>query len=196
MRQKSRPWAFADLFSGCGGLSAGLLQTERFAHLYAADSDEWANATYEANLGFRPDSRDLLTLADPGARQDWAAEVRSGLGDRQLLLAGGPPCQGFSSHVKVQGDRLARNQLFTVFGALAVELMPDVIMIENVADLVAARSWTLFSRLRARLEEAGYIVRARILNVAQLGVPQERFRTVVLASRNGEVLLDLRKTLS
>jgi DNA (cytosine-5)-methyltransferase 1 len=83
----------------------------------------------------------------------------------------------------MRGDRHDRNSLFSIFGDIALELRPDVVMIENVPDLVAERSWALFSDLRTRLTADGYVVRGRIINMAQLGVPQERFRTVVLASR-------------
>lgn len=183
--QKKQKWAAADLFSGCGGMSAGLASTGRFDNVYAADIDRWANATYAHNLGHTPDDRNLLALTDPGLRREWAADLRANVGNRPFLLAGGPPCQGFSSHVKIRGDVHGRNQLFELFGELAVELRPDVVMIENVADLVSSRSWDLFDGLRARLTDAGYSVRARIINMAQLGVPQERFRTVVLASRDG-----------
>jgi DNA (cytosine-5)-methyltransferase 1 len=178
-------WASVDLFSGCGGMSAGLFASGRYECVYAADFDWWANATYALNLGHEPDGRDLLELRDDLQRREWTRDIRQRVADRPFLLAGGPPCQGFSSHVKTKGDIHGRNQLFGLFGELAIELDPDVILIENVADLVSARSWELFVALRARLQDAGYLVRARILNMAQLGVPQERFRTVVLA-RKGE----------
>ncbi|MFF3320745.1 DNA cytosine methyltransferase [Streptomyces sp. NPDC002889] len=184
MNQSHTEWAYADLFSGCGGMSAGLAATDRFVPVYAADNDKWANATYAANLGHAPEQLDLLTLQDEDLRVAWAEQVRARAQGKPFLLTGGPPCQGFSSHVKVRGDRKGRNQLFSVFGDLAVALRPDVVMIENVADLVSSRSWDLFDELRSKLREAGYGVRARILNMAQLGVPQERFRTVVLATLN------------
>lgn len=177
------PWAYVDLFSGCGGLSAGLESTGGFDGVYAADIDRWANATYEANLGVRPDGMDLLTLTNAKRRRSWAADIKARVSGRPFLLAGGPPCQGFSSHVKVAGDRHGRNQLFELFGVLAVELDPDVVLIENVADLVSQRSWETFTAMRTRLRRAGYSVRARIVNMAELGVPQERFRTVVLATK-------------
>ena len=176
-------WAFADVFSGCGGLSAGFESTGLLTGVYAADIDKWANRTYEQNIGHAPDSRDLLELLDKKKRAAWAADIRDRVGGRNFILAGGPPCQGFSSHVKVVGDRHGRNQLFELFGDLALALEPDVIMIENVADLVSERSWKVFADARQKLQRGGYEVRARIVNMAQLGVPQERFRTVVLASR-------------
>lgn len=176
-------WRHVDLFSGCGGLSAGFESTGKLEGVYAADSNKWANETFALNLGLKPDGRDLLELRDKSQRLRWVAELRELIGSSAFLLAGGPPCQGFSSHVKVAGDRHGRNQLFELFGVLATDLLPDVIMIENVADLVSERSWKVFANLRSRLRRHGYEVRARIINLAQLGVPQERFRTVVLAAR-------------
>jgi DNA (cytosine-5)-methyltransferase 1 len=82
----------------------------------------------------------------------------------------------------MKGDRHGRNTLVTVFGELAVALRPVQIVMENVPDLVSERWWPVFQDLRNLLQEAGYQVRARIINFAQLGVPQERFRLVMLAS--------------
>nr|WP_314842129.1 DNA cytosine methyltransferase [uncultured Microbacterium sp.] len=186
MTNKVAPWAFVDLFSGCGGLSAGFEASGKFDAVYAADNDRWANQTFEHNLGFAPEQLDFLSLSTGEARKAWAERIQQKVGNRPVVLAGGPPCQGFSSHVKVKGDVSGRNQLFTRFGELALELRPEVILIENVADLVSTRSWALFDDLRYNLTNAGYKVRARIVNMAQLGVPQERFRTVVIASRVSE----------
>ena len=168
-----------DLFCGCGGASAGFQATHRYSHLYAADIDRWACQTYEANLGHRPETRDLSELVDKA--DEWAQGLRNASG-RPLVLVGGPPCQGFSSHVKMKGDRHGRNTLVGTFGKLAVALHPKVIVMENVPDLVSDRWWPVFCEVRNTLEEAGYQVRARILNFAQLGVPQERFRLVMLAT--------------
>lgn len=167
-------------------MSAGFKASQKIDVVYAADNDVWANASYRQNLGHTPEQLDLLTLGDTVVRREWLAARRDELGDSPFLLAGGPPCQGFSSHVKTKGDLKNRNQLFGLFGEIAVQLQPDVLMIENVADLVSARSWPLFEDLKANLEQAGYSVRAKIINMAQLGVPQERFRTIVLASRNNQ----------
>lgn len=172
-----------DLFCGCGGASAGFMASGAFRHLYAADIDEWACRTYERNLGHRPAALDLTELVDDTER--WAEDLRSKSSGR-LVLFGGPPCQGFSSHVKMKGDRHGRNTLVAVFGQLAVALQPDVIVMENVPDLVSDRWWPVFCHLREMLQGAGYRVRARIVNFAQLGVPQERFRFVMLAALASE----------
>jgi len=87
--------------------------------------------------------------------------------------------------VKAVGDRHGRNALLDALATLVVELRPEAVFIENVPDLFAERNWDAFTRLRGRLEDAGYGVEARIINAAELGVPQERFRGIVLARLNG-----------
>jgi DNA (cytosine-5)-methyltransferase 1 len=176
------PYDLVDLFCGCGGGSAGFLASGAFRHLYAADIDRWACATYSRNLGQRPDMVDLRNLATQP--EHWASQLRRD-GQGSMVLLGGPPCQGFSSHVKMKGDRHDRNTLVGTFATLAVALHPDVVVMENVPDLVSDRWWSVFCALRDELATAGYYVRARILNFAQLGVPQERFRLVLLASLAG-----------
>lgn len=168
-----------DLFCGCGGASDGFLSTRSYGHLYAADIDRWACQTYETNLGHRPETRDVTELVDEA--DQWARGLHS-RSSRPIVLVGGPPCQGFSSHVKTKGDRHGRNTLVGTFGSLAVALRPEVIVMENVPDLVSDRWWPVFCEVRSTLQQAGYHVRARILNFAQLGVPQERFRLVMLAT--------------
>jgi DNA (cytosine-5)-methyltransferase 1 len=174
-------WALVDLFCGCGGASSGFLATGSFAHIYSADNDPWAAATYEVNLGHCPEQVDLLDVAASGAAE-WARRIRA-MTEKPIMLVGCAPCQGFSSHVKMKGDRHNRNPLLRVLGQLAVSLSPEAIFIENVPDLFAERNWESFDGLRSELRRAGYAVRGRIVNLAELGVPQERFRAVVLARK-------------
>jgi DNA (cytosine-5)-methyltransferase 1 len=172
-----------DLFCGCGGGAAGFMHTGAFRHLFAADVDKWACRTYERNLGHRPAALDLSEQV--AKAEAWAQGLRAS-SQGPIVLLGGPPCQGFSSHVKMKGDRHGRNTLIGVFADLAVALRPEVIVMENVPDLVSNRWWRVFCDLRNKLQIAGYRVRARILNFAQLGVPQERFRLVLLATLTTE----------
>jgi DNA (cytosine-5)-methyltransferase 1 len=189
---RHRARGLIDLFAGCGGASAGFLASGHFAHLYAADIDEWAVATYGRNLGHSPELADLGALAASKQLKSWARRVRP---DRDLptVLVGCAPCQGFSSHVKMKGDRHARNPLLEALGPLTAALEPDAVFIENVPDLFAERNWDSYVRLRSELEEAGYKVRARVVNFAEVGVPQERFRAVVLARRDGEPTFPARR---
>ncbi len=181
---RQQAWGLIDLFAGCGGASAGFLASGAFAHKYAADIDEWAVATYRRNLGYAPERIDLGALAHEKRLDAWARRVRA-KDEGPSVLVGCAPCQGFSSHVKMKGDRHARNPLLEALGRLTVALEPDAVFIENVPDLFAERNWQSYATLRDDLTKAGYCVRARVVNFAELGVPQERFRAVVLARRDG-----------
>lgn len=181
------PFAVVDLFSGCGGLSAGFdflgRQVPSFELAAAADIDAHSVATYARNLGRQP------MLADLGDKTRSKAAVREfvdalDLPQKPLVLVGGPPCQGFSAHRKKSGSPAdARNSLLRSFADLAVEMQPEFIAFENVPEVTAKRYWHQFSEMRSILEEAGYLVRVDVHNLAEFGVPQARFRALVLACK-------------
>jgi DNA (cytosine-5)-methyltransferase 1 len=98
------------------------------------------------------------------------------------LLGGCPPCQGFSTLRTLNGNRRVRdkqNDLIFEFERLALGLMPRAIMLENVPRL--RENWRLV-KFKSDLENAGYIVKVGVLNVADYGVPQRRNRLVLIAS--------------
>jgi DNA (cytosine-5)-methyltransferase 1 len=151
---------------------------------YAIDIDAWAAETYSANLPLRPTIQDLTELLTfDGSRRS----LRQQLGipkTAPLVLIGGPPCQGFSAHRKKHGGSIDhRNSLITTFAGLATILGPDVIVMENVPELLARKHWALFQEFESILAKAGYYVTAQIHNLAEFGVPQERFRVLILAAR-------------
>jgi DNA (cytosine-5)-methyltransferase 1 len=173
-----------DLFCGCGGLSAGFrLASPRYRIAGAFDTDADAVATYQANVSPRATVADLTDAVSTD--EGWAAflaatDLRA---SNPLVLIGGPPCQGFSAYGKRRTRTDARNDLIGTFAEIAVRLEPDLIVLENVPELLARRHWGHFSALKDTLEAAGYNVRAEIHNLAAFGVPQERFRALVVASR-------------
>lgn len=101
-----------------------------------------------------------------------------------LVLIGCAPCQGFSSHRKKDPRKDERNDLIACFAKIAVELQPDIVLMENVPELLHAKHWKHFTEFKRTLEAAGYTVRAQIHNAAEYGVPQERFRALVIASKS------------
>jgi DNA (cytosine-5)-methyltransferase 1 len=107
-----------------------------------------------------------------------------GLDEGELDLLGGcPPCQGFSTLRTYNGTRRIsdkQNDLIFEFQRLVLDLRPKRVMMENVPGLLANNR---LKKFRAALEEAGYTVKAEVLNVADFGVPQRRRRLVLLASR-------------
>lgn len=187
-RAASGPIDVVDLFCGCGGLSCGFEVVGRMVRSYrlaaAVDIDPWAVQSYAANLPITPLETDLAAAVDSEAALR-ALIRRLSLRDRApLVLVGGPPCQGFSAHRKKDGKpNDHRNSLIEVFARIAARLEPEVVVLENVPELLAKQHWGQFEAFRQTLIKSGYCVRAQIHNLAAFGVPQERFRALVVASK-------------
>lgn len=169
-----------DLFSGCGGLSRGL-KDAGFHVLAAVEIEGRARETYSLNHGDVP-------LVGTDIRKVTATQIMraGGLKRGQLdLLAGCPPCQGFSTLRARNGHAAApdaRNDLIDEFARLALALRPKMVMMENVPGLARYKK---FSDLVERLERSGYQVVVRVLDVSCFGVPQRRKRLILSASRVG-----------
>ncbi len=170
-----------DLFSGCGGLSQGL-KDAGYRVLAAVEIDRKASETYRAN------HLDVELLSED-IRRVTAANLmrRAGLRKGELdLLAGCPPCQGFSTLRARSGREAAsdpRNDLVDEFARLALALRPKMIMMENVPALARYEKFTDFVE---RLSAAGYQVISKVLDVSDFGVPQRRKRLILSASRVGK----------
>lgn len=173
-----------DLFSGCGGLTLGLKQAG-FDVVGAVEIESLAAETYRMN---HPE----VELWEKDIRDLSAKEILSRLkmkpGDLDLL-AGCPPCQGFSSMRTLNGGkriRDSRNDLVFDFLELVKGLRPKAVMMENVPALAENRRMKTFVKeLRALGYEAGES--PKVLNVAAYGVPQRRRRMILMASLKGTV---------
>lgn len=184
----SGPVQVVDLFSGCGGMSAGFRSINSLVPAYrllaAADIDVVANRSYQVNLGIRPDELDIgLAARDPGS-SPVLRRVRAERGSNPMVLIGCAPCQGFSSHRNSKGRSDPRNGLFSDFVTVAHHLEPDVIVAENVPELLTTKYWPHVESARQRLSAAGYEVHLSVHNMAEFGVPQDRFRALLLAARS------------
>lgn len=166
-----------DLFSGCGGLSEGLRQAD-FDVIGAIEIDKLAASTYQLN---HPHVR----LWAEDIRKVTISEVRKVLSLRpgELdLLAGCPPCQGFSSIRTLNGSadvRDRRNALTDEFLRFVKGLRPKVIMLENVPGLATKHRFREFEKALRKLD---YEVESKILDAADFGVPQRRRRLILLAA--------------
>lgn len=171
-----------DLFSGCGGLTLGLKKAG-FKVLGAVEIQELEVETYMRNhpdvLVWHDDIRNVSPR-----RFLQALGIRPGDLD---LLAGCPPCQGFSSLRTLNGNvpepDSDLNDLIFEFLRFTKLLKPHGIMLENVPGLV---SNPRFAHLLAQLDDLGYSVIYDVLDAADYGVPQRRKRLILSASR-GEV---------
>jgi DNA (cytosine-5)-methyltransferase 1 len=169
-----------DLFCGAGGLTVGLRRAG-FAVLGAIDIEPVAIRAYRLNHSETTVWEGDISRLDP-------AEMRRLLGLRpgELdLLAGCPPCQGFSNMRTLNGSQRvadSRNRLVMQIARYAAEFRPRAVMLENVPGLAA--DWRS-SRLRGALRKLGYRVCDATLDTAAFGVPQHRRRYVLVAQRTG-----------
>jgi len=170
-----------DLFAGAGGLSLGLREAG-FESLYANELVAQYAATYAANHPATiVDSRDIRNVD--------AREVRRTLaiGKGELdLLAGGPPCQGFSINAPVRSTSDHRNHLFREYLKFVEEFEPRAVLIENVPGLVSFSGGQTLEAILESLRRLGYGADVRILYAPHYGVPQTRWRTIVLGVRGIE----------
>ena len=165
-----------DLFSGAGGLSCGL-EKAGFTPLLANELEPTFAQTYKAN---NPE----VEVVEGDIREVSEHRLKRSLGLKvgELdLLAGGPPCQGFSVNAPIRSLDDQRNHLFRDFLRIAKTLKPKAIIIENVPGIVSLGKGTVIEQIYKELTSLGYSVGHRILFAGHYGVPQSRFRTIIVA---------------
>ena len=169
-----------DLFSGCGGLSTGL-ELAGFSVIAAVEIDKIAADTYKLN---HPDTKVFVT----NIRELSTDTIKTLLNGQELnLLAGCPPCQGFSSMRKLNRKnyiRDSRNTLIEQYYRFVHDLKPQTIMLENVPGLV---DYYLFKQIIRQLQKDGYYITYKVVNVANYSVPQRRKRLIMIGSRLGVI---------
>lgn len=190
---------FADVFAGCGGISLGLT-TAGWRGSFAIEKSPDAFRTLEANLvsGRKrkfdwPDwlPKTATTTTDFLHQHGDSLVAMRGKID---LLAGGPPCQGFSlAGRRAHSD--PRNVLTEDYISIVQKLNPRFLLIENVRGFTLpfkkhgdAESNTIpySDRVIARLETLNYRVYSKLINLSEYGVPQSRKRFIIIAIREGD----------
>lgn len=168
-----------DLFCGAGGLTHGL---ERAGVEVRAgiDIDADAHYAYEANNKAR------FIEADVGkVKPSTVSEALDGA--EWSCIVGCAPCQPFSTYRQGHAhDHDDRWGLLAAFGKLVSKVRPDLVSMENVPSL---RRHSIFSRFVKTLESNGYTVWYDVVQSADYGVPQQRQRLILLASRHGDIEL-------
>lgn len=165
-----------DIFCGCGGLTKGL-KMAGFRVVSAVEINPMAVKTYKANhQGVSVWETDIRKLQPDRVLN----RIGRNLGEIDLL-AGCPPCQGFSTLRTLNGSVGVgdpRNDLLLEFLRFVEGIQPRAVMVENVPGLAKDLSFKLFCE---RLESLGYIGDSAVLNAADFGVPQRRRRLIYLA---------------
>ncbi len=195
------PMTMVSLFAGAGGLDAGL-EAAGFETRLAIDNDPDAIATLKATKATglqvsKDDPRaylqhatihggDITRLKKTELRELWGAN------EAPTLLAGGPPCQSFSSAGRQRGIEDPRGQLFKHFVRAARALRPDFVLFENVQGLVTARDREgrvggVLALIQHEFERADYACSFALVNAADYGAAQRRVRLVMVGARRHQL---------
>lgn len=178
------PLSTIDLFCGAGGITEGFREAG-YRCLYANDCMPEAVETFSVNHPEAwAEARDIENV-DP-------AQVRKRLGLKKGdldVLVGGPPCQGFSINAPERFLSDKRNELFKDYLRFLEEFEPKGFLFENVPGLLSLGDGKVFRLILRAFEEHGYHVTAKILFSAHYGVPQERWRLILLGSRMSAIAL-------
>ena len=183
-----------DLFSGCGGLSLGL-HNAGWSGVFAIEKNPLAFQTLEANLidtvhHFDWPSWLPRTFHDINeVLANYSAELKN-LSGKVVLVAGGPPCQGFSMAGRRQENDY-RNQLVFSYIRFVELVQPRIIMFENVRGFLSpfTSGGIPYSELvKKQLERLGYKVHYWLIDFSQFGVPQRRCRFIMVGLLDGDPL--------
>ncbi len=179
---------FIDLFAGCGGLSLGLSRAG-WKGVLAVEKDPMAFETLKLNL---VDGVEAGRFAWPVGIPKEPLPIQSLLSDYEKqvkllkgsidLIAGGPPCQGFSFAGKRNGAD-PRNQMLLHYVGIVSQIRPKFILIENVKGITAKHSASeeaYADVLKRKLGELNYSCVAKIIKASDCFVPQERPRFILL----------------
>lgn len=165
-----------DLFCGAGGLTRGLENVGVDVRL-GIDVDPACRFPFTAN-----NKAKFLLKSIEDVKGEELEPLLQGSGVR--LLAGCAPCQTFSTYNQKAKQSDKRWWLLSEFSRLIGELLPEIVMMENVPRLVEQDVFESFIR---HLKNSGYHVSYRIVNCKDYGVPQQRRRLVLLASKLGPI---------
>ena len=193
---------FIDLFAGCGGLSLGLTQAG-MRGVFAVERDSMAFRTFAANfVGSSATSPNPFDWPQWLEKKAWGIDDLLQLHKEELqalqgsvqVIAGGPPCQGFSTAGRRNEDD-PRNQMFRRYAKVVEAVRPLGLILENVPGMRVAhakkssgaatsdRTKSYYEKAKATLEAIGYDVLGHVLNADRFGVPQRRPRLIVIGIR-------------
>ena len=178
-----KKYKLIDLFSGVGGLSTGF-HWAGFTTILANEHDKQIGEAYKANF---PDTK---TIIEDVRKVDFlkvmkALNIKKGEID---VIAGGPPCQGFSMANRKRIEQDERNLLFLEFVRAVKVFRPKCFLIENVVGMTAKSSTlksaeiNIVDSMTAFFHEIGYQISFKSFKAEEHGVPQIRRRVIVIGT--------------
>ena len=177
-RRRRARFSAIDLFCGCGGLTLGLRRAG-FKVVAAIDNDGLAVSTYCMNHKRPVPVEEDIRSVDAEALM---ARLKMRRGDLDLM-AGCPPCQGFSSLRTLNGNRSIeepKNDLVFEFARFVRAFRPKTIMMENVPGLLGDDR---MAEIEEEFGSLGYDCDGEIFDAAEFGVPQRRRRMIFVGSK-------------
>lgn len=172
---------FIDLFCGAGGLSCGF-EMAGFRPVYALDFDEHACDTFASNHpGVRVECESVENITPQ--------RVFDASGATSIpLIIGGPNCQGVSLRGK-RNPADPKNEMFFHFKRLIEGIKPDWFVMENVPGLLHRHNQGLVTSIFDAFHSIGYRCGAEVLLAADYGVPQLRYRLILVGNRVGQEVM-------
>ncbi|WP_212895984.1 DNA cytosine methyltransferase [Capnocytophaga canis] len=183
MNKKDRNITVIDLFCGIGGLSHGFVR-EGFSVVAGIDIDETCKYSFETNNDAVFISKSVSDISK--------TEINALFGNpKYKILVGCAPCQPFSSYTFKDEEKKDNSKwkLLYEFARLVEETQPDIVSMENVSQLINFKKAPVFEDFINSLKKLGYFVHYEIVNCPDYGIPQNRKRLVLLASKLGEIKL-------
>ena len=184
---------YIDIFAGCGGLSLGLCNSG-FKGVFAIEKNQDAFSTLKYNLVTTANHFDWpkwLPISEHDINvfiKEYGAQLEK-MSGTITLVAGGPPCQGFSLAGK-RNINDQRNQLVKSYVRFIRLIMPEAIVFENVHGFTVnfqkenGKRKKYSNYVINALKRAGYKTSSQIVDMSDFGVPQSRKRFILIAMRN------------
>lgn len=191
LKYDSKSPTFIDLFSGAGGITVGLAKSG-FNPLLSADFNKQVKETHKFNFQSLPYVHG--DLSESNVRQELISKLE---GKKVNLVAGGPPCQGFSIFGKRRFINTKnyeplsdpRNKLVFTFFDYVRLLNPDWFIMENVAGFMSLDGGNFVKKLEDLVKKLGYTnYDYRVINTADYGVPQKRKRFLFIGNKTGHII--------
>jgi DNA (cytosine-5)-methyltransferase 1 len=186
-KSNGAPFQVLDFFSGCGAMSSGFRAVSEdhpfFEIVGGCDISQVSVNTFSKNFGVPATVGDVREFAaKPNLLNSYLQSLPKYSNSRPTILIGCAPCQGFTTHRKKHWDKADhRNSLIENFATIAAHIKPACIIMENVPELLSKKYWEHFLAAKDTLESSGYVVKQTIYNTADFGVPQDRYRALVVA---------------
>ncbi|MFH1471406.1 MAG: DNA cytosine methyltransferase [Nanoarchaeota archaeon] len=159
------------LFSGAGGMDLGFIN-QGFDIVWANDIDSAAVETYKHNIGDHIVLEDITKISEED------------IPDGDIVVAGFP-CQPFSNAGSRKGIYDSRGTLFEHALRIVKTKKPKFVLFENVRGILSIHNGELIERIKKELETMGYTVKYKLINASDYGVPQNRYRVIIMAFADG-----------